>query len=150
VKQKARKYFMVNIIVSRIVSGLDAANVPAERGRVKDVADKTGYSSGMVSRILAGKVDPAAKFIRAVCSAFNISFNWVIDGVEPVLNPPTSLRQLTAEDLKIQDGDAFDSSMDMHKNNVVYMTGLIRRLNNDEMKLVEEFIFEIFNKRKAK
>jgi transcriptional regulator with XRE-family HTH domain len=139
---------MMNLFLSRIDSGLDASNVKIGRGRVKEIAEKTGYSTGMVSRILSGKVEPAAKFTKAVCSAFNISLSWIIDGVEPVLNPPTSLRQLTPEDMKLQDGDIFDSSMDIRKANVLYMIGLIKRLSDDEFKLVEEFIFDLMKKRR--
>jgi len=83
VKYKAREYLMAQSILDRLIQGLDIAGVKAGRGRVKEVAEKTGYSEGMVSRILNGKNDPAEKFIIAVCAAFNINKYWVSTGGTP-------------------------------------------------------------------
>lgn len=74
---------MIQSILDRLIQGLDIAGVKAGRGRVKEVAEKTGYSEGMVSRILNGKNDPAEKFIIAVCAAFNINKQWVETGNQP-------------------------------------------------------------------
>jgi transcriptional regulator with XRE-family HTH domain len=68
-----------------MIAGIDASNVATGRGRVKALAEATGYSPGMVSRILSGKIEPADKFILALCTAFNINFSWVTEGKGPVL-----------------------------------------------------------------
>lgn len=66
--------------LKRLIEGLDAAEVPSGRGRVKAVAKMTGYSEGMVSRILAGKVEPADKFITAICYGTDLNRFWIENG----------------------------------------------------------------------
>jgi len=70
--------------LNRLLTALDTRNVPI-KGRVKAIADKTGYSSGMVSKVLSGKVDSIDRFVKVVCSEFGICKEWVEEGKEPTL-----------------------------------------------------------------
>lgn len=71
-------------IIARLVKALDATPQTRGRGRVKEISVATGYSEGMVSRILAGKVDASDKFIMAICSAYSINREWLASGNKPV------------------------------------------------------------------
>lgn len=65
--------------LKRLRDGLDTANIP-KRGRNPLVAKQTGYSLGMVARILSGHAELTARFVQAVCSGFGISREWVETG----------------------------------------------------------------------
>ena len=71
--------------LERLIAGLDAANVK-KYGRNKKVAEATGYSQGMVAKVLSGHVTLTDKFILSVCSAFYIRREWVYEGVGPIGN----------------------------------------------------------------
>lgn len=140
---------MENAILYRLTEGLDASEVKIGRGRVKEVAEKTGYSTGMVSRILAGKVEPADKFIFAVCAAFDISINWVVTGAEPVLTPagrikhdPSFFMDNREVDTEKIDREVFGIVSEERKDKERFIMGLVRRLPDDELQPVEDYIFE--------
>lgn len=72
------------IMVENLLAGLREAGV--ERGsRNRTVAEKTGYSEKTVGNLLSGNSAITPRFLRAVCSAFNINISWVTDGLEPIL-----------------------------------------------------------------
>ncbi|WP_243372734.1 helix-turn-helix transcriptional regulator [Geotalea sp. SG265] len=62
--------------LARLHDALEQLDVK-KRGRVKDVAEKTGYSASRVSDLLAGKVPLNDRFIMAVCSAYSINEGWM-------------------------------------------------------------------------
>lgn len=70
--------------LERIHQALDIKGVP-ERGRVKLVCEKTGYSQGMVSKLLSGKSVLLDRFINVLCSSLLINKDWVVSGAEPTL-----------------------------------------------------------------
>lgn len=49
---------------------IDNLGLPA-RGRIKMIADKTGYSSGMVSKLLSGHAAIAERFITVLNNSFS-------------------------------------------------------------------------------
>ncbi len=70
--------------LKRLRDGLDTANVP-KRGRNPLVAEQTGYSLGMVARILSGHAEMTPRFVQAVCSGFRINKEWVETGTGEIL-----------------------------------------------------------------
>ncbi len=50
------------------------------------MAEQTGYSLGMVARILSGHAELTARFIHAVCSGFGINKTWVETGEGDILS----------------------------------------------------------------
>lgn len=70
--------------LERMHDALTLVGIP-DRGRVKIVCEITGYSQGMVSKILSGKTEMADKFVKLVCTSLYINTHWVVSGVEPVL-----------------------------------------------------------------
>ena len=72
-------------IIVKLDSCLDVAGVPTGRGRVKAVTEGTGYSQGMVSKLLSGKSPITPRFITVVCTSFGINPEWIYKGTEPVL-----------------------------------------------------------------
>ena len=74
----------MNVLLARLQKALDLCGVP-NRGRVKAVYEKTGYSQGMVSKILSDKAEMGERFIKLACSAFGINEEWVLEGKEPVV-----------------------------------------------------------------
>ena len=62
--------------LERLSTGLDLRKVPI-KGRVKAIADKTGYSAGMVSKVLSGKVDNIERFVKVVCNEYMLDENYV-------------------------------------------------------------------------
>lgn len=73
-----------NSMLERIHVGLEKAGIP-KRGRNGIVATKTGYSPSMVAKLLSGHAKLSWRFINTVCSSFNITGEWVGEGLEPVL-----------------------------------------------------------------
>lgn len=71
--------------LERLIAGLDAAGVK-KYGRNKRVAEATGYSPGMVAKIMSGHVALTDRFIQAVCSSFYIKKEWIYDGIMPINN----------------------------------------------------------------
>lgn len=53
--------------------------------RDKSVANVTGYALGSVRSILSGHAPLTDRFVKAVCSKFNIRLKWVEEGEEPIL-----------------------------------------------------------------
>ena len=60
----------------RMHDAFDKLKIPLW-GRVKEVADKTGYSTGRVSDLLNGNAPINARFRAAVCQAFSINNSWL-------------------------------------------------------------------------
>jgi transcriptional regulator with XRE-family HTH domain len=140
----------MNELLNRIHEGLDAANIP-KRGRVKAVAEKTGYSEGMVSRILSGKIEPAEKFIMAL-ENFLIRKEWIKSGENPILGAMNANQMREYVDQLEKSEKILDEWTESVNNartqNILYLQKLIERLYNQEFKLVEDFIFELISKRK--
>lgn len=90
----------MNVLLGRLHKALDLCNIPS-RGRVKEVCGRTGYSQGMVSKILTGKVEMADKFLKLVCGAFRINISWILEGKEPVLLDSIPITSL-ANDFPLQ------------------------------------------------
>lgn len=146
---------MANALLYRLTEGLDASGVKIGRGRVKEVAEKTGYSAGMVSRILSGKVEPVDKFIFAVCAAFEISLNWVTAGIEPVLTPAGRIKHDPAffwnpseGEIEKIDREVFGLISEERKDKERFIMGLVRRLPDEELQPVEKYIFDLVKKNK--
>lgn len=166
----------MNDKIQRLLKALDSIPDTKGRGRVKEIADKTGYSEGMVSRILAGKVDASEKFMVAICKTYFINRNWLETGEGSIFLPrmyignvdPDQLRRITSvisgEDvnnngagsieigMKVDVNQEFtkftDSVNEARNKNIAYLQGLVAGLNNDEFKPVEEFIFKLLKQRK--
>lgn len=81
----AEKFF-TECCIERLLAGLDLRQVPI-KGRVKAIADKTGYSSGMVSKVLSGKVSNIERFVKVVCNKYDIDERYVYgQDFPPLLN----------------------------------------------------------------
>lgn len=74
-------------VLDRIHTGLDAAKVPI-KGRVAAVTKATDYSSGMVSRILAGKDAASERFVKTLNRVYGINERYVFDGEQFWNNSP--------------------------------------------------------------
>jgi len=72
--------------LDRLIVGLEQVGIK-KYGRNVLVAEKTGYATGMVAKVLSGHVALTDRFIQAVCSAFAIRREWIYEGEEPVKNP---------------------------------------------------------------
>jgi hypothetical protein len=70
-------------MIQRLLDALTSLGV-AKYGRNVAISEKTGYSKGSVAGIMSGQKPINARFIRAVCSAFGISREWIEEGKEPV------------------------------------------------------------------
>ncbi|MEW6505494.1 MAG: hypothetical protein AB1457_16170 [Chloroflexota bacterium] len=66
-------------VLERLNTALDGSGVPI-RGRGKAIVEKTGYSSGMVSRYLSGQEAMSDNFLKAVCTKFGLSERYIIKG----------------------------------------------------------------------
>lgn len=71
-----------NSILERLHFGLDKREIP-KRGRNPIVAEKTGYSPGMVAKLLSGHAVIGDRFIQAISSAFDINKEWLVYGCKP-------------------------------------------------------------------
>lgn len=72
--------------IERLLAGLDLRRVPI-KGRVKAIAEKTGYSPGMVSKVLAGKVTSIERFVKVACSEYDIDERYVYgDDFRPLID----------------------------------------------------------------
>ncbi len=89
--------------LARLKEALISQGVEAG-SRNKAVSDVTGYSLHTVGNLLSGSVSLSVKFIRAVCSAFDIRMEWVLDGIEPKLEPekryPIKFSEIDKENFK--------------------------------------------------
>ena len=74
-------------MLNRLVQGLDDIGIP-RYGRNVSIAEKTGYSKGSVAGIMSGHAPLSSRFITAVCGAFGINQEWVVEGTGPVLSSP--------------------------------------------------------------
>ena len=139
---------MTHELLQRMITGIDTASVATGRGRVKALAEATGYSAGMVSRILSGKIEPADKFILALCAAFDINFSWVTDGEEPVLRKRYEGSNLSESEIEKIDREAFGIMSQERKDQERFIMGLVRRLPDEELQPVEDFVFDLVKKNK--
>lgn len=76
------------ILQERLILALEGLGVK-KWGRVKKVAEKTGYSEGQVSAILSGREAVNGRFKKAVCGAYLISEEWLETGEGEMLLPST-------------------------------------------------------------
>lgn len=79
---------MDDVRLARVHQLLDFASVP-KRGRNVKVAEKTGYTTSMVARILSGNAPMTERFLLSVCSAYSFSRNYIETGVLPWDAPRT-------------------------------------------------------------
>jgi len=86
--------------LERLNIALDAAGVPI-RGRQKVLVEKTGYSSGMVSRLMTGKDTLNERFIRTVCREFGIFDDFIQNGEGEVLRDVLYIKVNQPTDNKI-------------------------------------------------
>ena len=107
--------------LERLNIALDAAGVPI-RGRGKALVDKTGYSSGMISRFLSGKDVLNDRFTRTVCREFGISHAFIQSGEGDILGKGVSIKSEMYDNQifqKIHDGIVdflFPSIVDMSES----------------------------------
>ncbi|ABK99015.1 helix-turn-helix domain-containing protein [Pelobacter propionicus] len=161
---------MENEFVSRIKAAFNAMGV-AKRGVVKEVAVKTGYSEGMVSRILAGKNEPSEKFLLSVAAAYGIRPDWVLKGEEPILSPGKGFtiasidRQIFMEVARSIAGDPQPSTCDQERidrevfghvsderrdQERTIITVLQKRwLTDDELAQVEKLVSDMMNRKQG-
>jgi transcriptional regulator with XRE-family HTH domain len=77
---------MKNDKLDRLLEGLKTAGVEkGERNRV--VAEYTGYSEKTIGNILSGNAQLTTRFIQMVCRVFEINWEWVENGTQPVVIP---------------------------------------------------------------
>lgn len=69
-------------------------------GRVKQVADITGYSYPQVSAILSNKSPLNERFVKSICSKLMISEDWINTGE----GDPIQIKNLVAEDMVSYEG----------------------------------------------
>ncbi len=80
--------------LTRLQKAFDVLGLP-NRGRVKDVAEKTNISRGMVSRFLSGR-DPLSKnFIKLVSGSFGIGAEYINFGNGDMLTKSISTSAYT-------------------------------------------------------
>ena len=75
-----------NDYLERLLVALDECGIK-KYGRNPQVADKTGYATGMVAKILSGNAALTDRFIQAACNGFGIRKEWVLEGEKPIRQP---------------------------------------------------------------
>ncbi len=84
--EKLAAYFYVSVAwlrggtvgpLERLLEGLKIASGVKRYGMDKAVAEKTGYSEGLVAKVLKGHATLTPQFIQNVCAAFGLSGEWV-------------------------------------------------------------------------
>ena len=96
-KSKEEKQALYSDVLKRMHEALDAVGLP-KRGRNGIVAQKTGYSLGMVGKILSGHTEITDRFIRAFCWAFRLREEWVSHGTGDQLLTSTEIENIIAEE----------------------------------------------------
>jgi hypothetical protein len=93
-----------NILLARLIFALDSLNLP-KYGRTALIANKTGYSANQAGLLLTGKKPLNTRFIKSICSNYNIEEDWVMKGEGEVLSgQPGSVAEPAAE-YEIRDAD---------------------------------------------
>jgi hypothetical protein len=88
--------------LERLNIALDFVGVPI-KGRGKALVDKTGYSSGMVSRFLTGKDSLSDRFIKAVCWNFSINESYINKGEGDISTTILKVRAPQIDNKLLQD-----------------------------------------------
>ena len=84
--------------VELLIEALNCANVPT-KGRGRIIAGKTGYSTGMISKVLSGKVEAGERFLTVVSNAFGINIDFVNGlSASPLTIPANNSRWYSAEE----------------------------------------------------
>lgn len=144
---------MANENIDRLLKALDSNPQTSGRGRVKEISGSTGYSEGMVSRILAGKVEPSEKFLMAVCNTYLISKEWIEEGKVPVflfksMEQPFISPEFTDEGIERIDREVFGLISPERREKERFIMGLVRRLPDPELKPVEDYLLDLVSKSK--
>ena len=130
--------------IGSLINQLDMALIPA-RSRIKWLAEKTGYSRTLVGDVLGGRRTYTDRFKKMAHDAIQNELlklskkfpNIMASAVKPpVFNPDE------AEQERI-DREVFGLISQERREKERFISGLVRRLPDDKLQPVEDFIFDM-------
>lgn len=97
--------------ILRLLDGLKVVGVEEGKGFCDQIAQVTGYSKTRISNMLSGNAALNSRFIRAVCTGFGLSEEYLLEGKGSVTTTTFPHGGVPKEDVAIREAVSVLSSM---------------------------------------